>query len=38
MINTIREVLAQYDLPHKYRVVLVWCIAKLMKESVQCAE
>jgi hypothetical protein len=36
MIARIREMVDEYDLPWKYRVVLAWCVAKLMKE-LKCA-
>lgn len=33
MIITIRAMLEEYNLPWKYRQVLAWCIAKLIKEQ-----
>lgn len=35
MIKRIRAMVAEYDMPWKYRVVLAWCVAKLMKEMIQ---
>ena len=31
MIKRIREMVKEYDMPWKYRVVLAWCVAKLMR-------
>ena len=33
MIDRIEEMLKKYELPWKYRVVLAWCVAKLLKEK-----
>lgn len=32
MIDNIRKLQAEYQLPWRYRVTLAWCVAKLMKE------
>lgn len=32
MIDRIREMQNEYDMPWKFRVVLAWCVAKLYKE------
>ena len=33
MIKQIRAMAKEYDMPWKYRVVLAWCVAKLLKEQ-----
>lgn len=38
MIQRLREMGEKYDLPWKYRVVLAWCVAKLLKELKNSAE
>ena len=36
MIKRIRQMMKEYDMPWKYRVVLSWCVGKLMKEKREC--